>query len=307
MNILFTLLDYREITGSAMYVYELSRELVKSGHDATICSNIEGSELAMRSVKNGVTVVPYSFLLNPPTKQFDIIHASHKPVIENIIANDLLSNVPMVQTCHSEVLPKYEAAVIHGRVKAYIGIRESIVNQINASVFSEIDIKVNIATLENPFVELIPNPIDRERFNSKDISTEGYILFAGSIDYLRKNALIETIKYAKQHNLKVKVVGRNDYPHLQNDYPEVMFYQPTFEIEKFVKNCTMTAGIIFGRTAMEGYFCRKPYIDFQIDLHGNVTGSKRFGNMRYVDYEISNRNSKAVAEKVMQVYKQVLS
>lgn len=303
MNILFTLLDYREITGSAMYVYELSKELVSLGHEVTICSNIEGSELTRRSVKKGVTVVPYSFLLNPPVKPFDIIHASHKPVIENIISNDLLSGVPIVQTCHSEILPKYEAPVIHERIKAYIGIRESIVEQIKKDLIRSISENDVISGI----LRFIPNPIDCERFNQIELRDEGYILFVGSIDYLRKNALIETIKYAKQHDLKVKVVGRNDYPHLENDYPDIMFYQPTFEIEKFVKNCSMTAGIIFGRTAMEGYFCQKPYLDFEIDSNGNILKSKRYGSMKYVDFEISQRNSKTVAEKVFKVYNQVLS
>lgn len=254
MNILFSLLDYSQLGGSQLHVYELSRELTLMGHKCYILSNI-GGEITQKSIGNGVTVLPWSELTRLNDFKLDIIHCHQKGTVSGIIESEQCQQVPIIQTCHSEILPQ-EEPFIHERVRAYIAIRNTIYENL-------------ILTIPDNQVYLIYNPIDRNRFNGYNITQDNYILFCGSIDYLRKSALLDTIEYANKEGLQVKVIGRNDYPELE-EIKNVTFIPPTFNVEVYVKKCAMTAGIISGRTAIESFFCQKANLNYKIDNKGNI-------------------------------------
>ena len=52
----------------------------------------------------------------------------------------------------------------------------------------------------------------------------------------------------------------------------------TPEIEKFVKECDETAGILLGRTTIEGWMCGKPSWIYKVDSGGFILSKERFAN-----------------------------
>lgn len=254
MKLLYSLLDFTQICGSQMYFYELASKMVAKGHDCTLISNI-GGEITAAACEKGVKCLPYSELGRLNEQKFDLIHASHKPILEAIIENNVLPAVPVVQTCHSEIIP-LELPFLNERVKHYIAIRPTVVDKILESGVK----------LEQ--ISLIYNPIDETLFNKEKTEFDGYVLFVGSIDKLRKNALLDTINNAGA--TRVIVVGRNDYPELLSKYPNVSFIEPTLGVSKYFKGCDYVEGIQGGRTKYEALFCGKQYFDHQVNANGDV-------------------------------------
>ena len=49
-------------------------------------------------------------------------------------------------------------------------------------------------------VEVIYNPIDETRFKKTKSEPENFILFVGTIDYLRRNSIFDLLKYAEEND-----------------------------------------------------------------------------------------------------------
>jgi glycosyltransferase involved in cell wall biosynthesis len=293
MKILFSLIDFRDIGGAQMYFFELSRALMKRGHSCAIISNIEGPMSYMAS-NAGVRLLPYKELKDLSVHDWDIIHASHVPNVRDIIINDILPGKPIVQTCHSEIIP-VEEAYDHFRVNAYIAIRKTIYDKI---------LQQGIPAEK---VHLIFNPIDQDKFNIDYPPThEKQFLFAGSIDYLRKNALELCYKrFCDGEGYTMTVVGRNDYPELPGQMPKAVFMGPSNMVEYFVKRSEFVAGIVGGRTKWEAGLCAKKYFDIKVDAQGNILGHDQ--EPAYVpDEELVKYSGEYVAEEVERLYKKLI-
>lgn len=77
MRILFTCQNFNYCTESARYVYELSVELVKRGHDVTVLSEI-GGEISAAAKKNGVRCIDFSNVFDIQDEKFDIVDGADK-------------------------------------------------------------------------------------------------------------------------------------------------------------------------------------------------------------------------------------
>lgn len=284
LNVLISCLFFKNFTGSELYVYELARNLLNENCNVTVVSDINGP-LAKMATNLGIKV----FSINEPpgfklgdgkwglntdkgfevSKEnmlykisevnYDVIHTQHKPITEPIC--NLYPDIPKLCTIHSEVISE-EEPILHPSIKKYVAIRPSIADYIenNFSVPSE-DIVV------------IRNPIDEKRFNTINTKNENYVLFVGTIDYLRKNAIMDLSTYAKENNLELWLVGANSSTYLEELLKEshIKHFNATWNIEKFVKNCKETAGIMLGRTTIEGWMCGKGGWIYNVDSKGDIT------------------------------------
>lgn len=318
LKILIGCLSFTNLTGSELYVYELAKHLVLMGCDVSIVSTI-GQPLEGLAKPLGIKL--YSLKEPPGFKMgdgkwklrtsngaeelsqpnnlykisetnFDIIHLNHKPVTDHLIR--LYPNTPIISTIHSEIID-LEEPVINPMIKRYIAIRP--------------EIKEHIVTkygIDPSNVSVIYNPVDNKKFNPKnDNKKHKRILFVGTIDYLRIRAIIDIVDQAKNIEHEVYLVGKNngiDMNGLLANNPHVKYFPQTTNVEKFIHECDITAGILLGRTTIESWMCGKPAWIYDVDKEGQIK-NKTFHR---VPDDIEKYWSSNVVKEVMDEYIKIL-
>lgn len=280
-KILFSLAQYHSLTGSELYHYELAREYVRRGHSVTITAPEVGSTIASRTRDLGVRVIRRELLTD---LKYDICHSSQYEPTEWASKN---LECPIVQTIHSEVkaLEDYEQPYRGENVKEYIAIREQIRDK-----------------YKNVSPHLIFNPFDTARFNTQGRkSSKKLVLFVGTIDFLRHDAIMDLVKQAKEGLFELYLVGENKGGYIEPDNKHVFMFPPTWHIEKYIKSCDMTAGIMMGRSTIEGWLCGKPGIIYTIDDMGKVVDKKT----HLPPDNLYKFDSKYVADQILKVYKKL--
>ena len=316
LKVLISCLFFKTFTGSEMYVYELAKGLKKLNCDVTILSDINGP-LSQIAKKQGIKVFPFNespgfkmgdgkwgfntpegFKVAQPNMMYkvgevnyDIIHTQHTPVTNQMC--QMYPNIDKISTIHSEVI-ELENPVINESIKQYVCIRPEIQDHI-----------ISKFGISKEKTEVIYNPIDTERFNTKNTKDNGYVLFVGTLDYLRENTIKDLVEYTKSIGKEFWIVGENKSNYL-NDLltnSHVKYHDATNKVEGFVKNCSETAGILLGRTTIEGWLCGKPGWIYNIDESGYILDKKRFD----IPENVSKFNSMDVARKIKEEYIKVLN
>jgi len=317
LKVLISCLFFQKFTGSEMYVYELSKNLVKQNCDVTVVASETNGPLVLMATKLGIKVKNIKetpgfkmgdgkwmvMTQNGPqpsqpnqfypvdVPHFDIIHCQHKPIVD--IMNMLYPTVDKICTIHSEVI-ELENPVTHPSIKKYITIRPEIKDHI-----------VNNFGINESIVDIIYNPVDDTKFYSKNIKSENYILFVGSIDYLRKNTILDLVDYSKEQNKELWIVGENKSNYL-NDLlknSHVKHFGPTLEVDKYIHKCSETAGILLGRTTIEGWMCGKSGWIYDVDSTGNILSKK----LHELPNDLDKFKSSVVSKKIKEKYNEILN
>lgn len=319
LKVLIGCLNFTNYTGSELYVFELAKELVKQGCDVSICSNI-GNPLASAVKSLGIKTYtlqePPGFKLGdgkwklkttegeidsvPNTLyqvnkiDFDIIHLNHKPVTEHLIR--LYPNIPIICSIHSEVI-SLEEPVISEQIKKYIAIRPEIKEYLT----DKFEIKAND-------IEVIYNPIDGNRFKlhgNKPKRDKKRILFVGTIDYLRKETIQDLINTTNENNEELWIVGKKNDTYLDEmilNQSHVTYFPPTSNVEKYIQECDETAGILLGRTTIEGWLCGKKGWIYDVDNMGNIKSKE----LHEIPSDVNKFDSKIIAEQIINEYETIL-
>ena len=317
LKVLIGCLFFQKFTGSEMYVYELSKNLVKLNCDVTVVAAETNGPLVRLAEKNGVKVKNIKeapgfrlgdgkWVLKTERGQevskpnqyykmsevnFDIIHCQHKPIVD--VLNMLYPNIDKISTIHSEVID-LENPVVHPSIKKYIAIRPEIKEQI-----------VNKFGIDETLVEVIYNPVDETKFYNKNLKSKNYILFVGSIDYLREKTIRDLIITSEKENKELWLVGENKSNYLNEILlkSHVKHIGPTLEVDKFIHECGETAGILLGRTTIESWMCGKPSWIYNVDNLGNIVDKKLYE----VPNDMEKFNSKYISEKIKEEYLKVIN
>ena len=320
LKVLIGSLYFNNYTGSELYVFELAKQLIKQGCDVTICSAI-GNPLANMAKSLGIKLFqltePPSFKLGDgKTKlvsstqgeiimakdtlyktsdiQFDVIHLNHKPVTEHLLR--LFPDVPAICSIHSEVI-NLEEPVISPQIKKYIAIRP----EIKEFLISDFNIP-------SDDIELVYNPIDSTRFKivkSTEKRDKKRILFVGTIDYLRRETIKDLIDTTKENDQELWIVGKkndNYLDGLMDGNPHVSYFPPTANVESFINKCDETAGILLGRTTIEGWLCGKKGWIYNVDNQGDIISKE----LHEIPTDIEKFKSENVAKEIIELYKSIL-
>lgn len=260
MKILIGCLYFFSLTGSEMYVYELAKGLISLNCDISIVAEFKGGILETMGIREKIKI--YNFQTLPQNEKFDIIHCQHVPITQKLI--QIFPDTPKICSIHSEMFP-IENPLQHNSIKKYIAIRPEIKKHITKKF--EID---------QDQIEIIYNPIDKDRFNHLNIQNENYVLFVGSLDDIRKNTLFDLILYTKNNGKELWIVGKNmsNYLPILNQYKHIKYFPPSVDVEKYVKNCSETAGILLGRTTIEGWMCGKSGWIYDVNEKGEILNKK---------------------------------
>lgn len=315
LKILISCLSFRTFTGSEIYVYELAKNLLKMNCDVTILSQM-GGPLTERANKLGIKCLSFEnlpgyklgdgvwgfnnsegFVVSEMNKlykvnevDYDIIHMQHTPVAEKMV--QLYPEIPKIYSIHSEVIP-LETPIIHDSIQKYIAIRPEIKNYLTSN-FKISDSKI----------EIIYNPIDDDRFNLQNINDGNYVLFVGTIDYLRQKSLFDLVEYTEKNGLELWVVGQNKSNYLESllTNTHVKHFESTWNTEKYVKNCKEVAGIQLGRTTIEGWMCGKSAWIYNVNDRGDIISK----NLFYPPEDVEDYKSFNVSKKLKSEYLKII-
>jgi len=306
LKVLLGVLNFQGLTGSEISTIELAKGLSKKGCDVSVISfNVSshfkqvcnnhgiktylmseppgykvGDGLWSMKTPNGLKTSEKGKLYRLKNVNFDIIQTNHTPITERLL--ELYPEKKFVTIVRSEIID-LENPVVNDNVKGYIAIRPSIKDYL----ISDFD-------LDSDSIEVIYNPFDDTRFKPKtkqEISKK-ITLFVGTMDYLRKSSIEDLITSLDKSKEELWLVGKDTMGYASKYgemYDHVNYYPPTEKIEDFYHQCDVTAGIMLGRTTIEGYLCGKPGIIYNVDKEGNIKG-KEFTEVP-LDIEKFNRDT----------------
>jgi hypothetical protein len=319
MKVLIGCLSFANYTGSELYVFELAKQLIKQGCEVSVCSSI-GEPLLSAANKLGVKMYsiqeppgfklgdgkwmlksPQGDVVSQPNTlykvqdiNFDVIHLNHKPVTEHLLR--FYPETPVICSIHSEVI-SLEEPVISPQIKQYIAIRPEIKKHI-----------VDTFGIDEDLVTVIYNPIDSDKFkvvNTTEKRTKKRVLFVGTIDYLRRNTIQDLIDVTRENNQELLIVGKKNDTYLEemiSNQPHVTYHEPTSNVEKFIHQCDETAGILLGRTTIEGWMCGKAGWIYDVDSAGVILSKA----LHEVPTDINKFNSKTITTQIIEEYKKIL-
>ena len=315
LKVLLSCISFRNFTGSELYVFELAKSLIKLNCSVTVLSQIGGPVTDMAN-KLGIKCVSFenapgfklgdgewgmntpegykpstpNMLYRVSDVDYDIIHFQHKPVAERILS--MYPELPKISAIHSEVI-SLEDPVVDPTIKKYIAIRPEIKEHM-----------INNFEIPEEMIEVIYNPVDNEKFQSKTVSEENYVLFVGPIDYLRKESILDLIEYTRELGKELWLVGENNGNYLENVLLEehVKHFPSTWKIEDFILKSYETAGIQLGRTTIESWMCGKPSWIYKVDKGGFILSKEKFNPPS----DIEKYHTLKVAKQIKDEYLKIL-
>lgn len=256
MKILLGCINVNGLGGSELYHYELARELHALGQDITLFTlrdidpkdqvRIKLTELGIRQID--LTNIDIS-------EEFDIIVASQPEV--NLTLLKHYNTNPFISIIHSEI--RSEDPVLNKDIDHYIVIRESIKNLL-----------INVYKIDESKVSLIYNPIDRTRFNpSNKKSTEKTTgVFVGEVlDSIRINTVNHLVQSCIKNDYILYLMSESKFDF---NHPNIKYIPKTWNTENILKEVDFTAGILLGRTTLEGLCSDVPGYIYNIDSNGNI-------------------------------------
>jgi len=286
MKILLGCLNANGLGGSELYHYELTRELDALGHDVTLFTlrPIDWTDQVRLKLEH----VRQLDLTNlDTTEKFDIIVASQPDV--NIFMLNHFPSSPLVSIIHSEI--RSEDPILDSRISHYIAIRQPIA-----------DMLINDYRIPADKVSLIYNPIDHDRFNSIDSTkfekTSG--IFVGEVlDPIRIKAVQHLVAQCIENDWDLYLMSESRYDF---KHPNIKYIDKRWDTENMVQCMDFTAGILLGRTTLEGWCCDVPGYMYLIDINGNILS---------IDSTAPEKikklcNSKYVAQQHINLYQSII-
>ena len=215
----------------------------------------------------------------------------HKPVAERMI--QFYPEIDKVYSIHSEVI-ELEDPIKHKSIKKYIAIRPEIKDYI-----------VTKFEIPEEEVEIIYNPVDNEKFKPIQSEVKDAVLFVGTIDYLRRETIMDLIDYTKDNNKELWLMGEDKQNYLSSILTQehVKHFEAGWNVEKLINQCTETAGIQLGRTTIESWLCGKPSWIYKVNSLGSIESKEKID----VPSDLEKYYSKNVVEQIKEEYNKVLS
>jgi hypothetical protein len=286
MKVLLACLNVNGLGGSELYHYELVKELHKDNIDVTLFTGRPSDPNDQIRIKLNELGIKQIDISSTP-EEFDLIVASQPAVNEFMLKT--FPNTPIISIIHSEI--RSEDPILDPRILHYIGIRQSIV-----------DMLINEYNIDSTKVSLIYNPIDTSRFNSNN--RESYEkttgIFVGEVlDNIRFQAISHLVNECIQNDWDLLLMSESRYDF---KHPNIKYIDKRWDTETIVKNVDFTAGILLGRTTLEGICCGVPGYVYYIDKNGNIL------NIELIQPDDTQKfNSKYIVKQHIDLYNKILN
>lgn len=234
MKILIITGEMRTLTGSPMYNYTLTIELLRQLHSVDIYSVFGDNQIKLNLEKYGANLIDqingnfcYDLVLISQNKYQSILNQVKANFIANIV--------------HSEYDP--ETPIISNRIDKYIAIRPSI--------------KEHLITEHGIFpdkITVIYNGVDLNRFNpiKRKVHKGSYIkvVLPCTVDNLRLPFINHYISKVNK-DYRVFIYGHKYHKLPENKY--LYYSEAKFDIENYIADADLIPGILLGRINLEAY------------------------------------------------------
>lgn len=290
MKILLGCINVNSLGGSEMYHYELARELYLLGNDITLLSlrDIDPTD-EKRIALTALGVKQVDLRTINTTERYDIVVASQPQVNQFTLQH--FSQTPIISIIHSEI--RSEDPILDPRILHYVAIRQPIANLL-----------VDGYNIPQEKVSLIYNPIDKARFNLQDKKPlekySGVFVGGECNDPIRFKAIQHLAQECIKQDWDLYIMSDSRYDF---NHPNIKFIDKTWHTEHFLKQMNFTAGILLGRTTLEGWCCGIPGYMYIINQYGDILS---------IETEAPEAietlcDSRYVAEQHINLYKQILN
>lgn len=288
MKILLACLNANGFGGSEMYHYELARELHQYGVDVTLFTlrSIDANdEVRIKLIELGIRQIDAHTI--DTSEKFDIIVAS-QPSVNTFMLNQF-KETPIISIIHSEI--RSEDPILDPRISHYIAIRPSIA-----------DMLIKDYSISSDKVSLIYNPIDRARFKpvNKIKSNKIRGVFVGeALDPIRFQAVSHIVQNCIDNDWELLIMSDSRYDF---NHPNISYTDKRWHTEELVKHVDFTAGILLGRSTLEGLCCDIPGYVYNIDVYGNIMSI----DLIQPNDIVTLCDSKKVAAEHIKLYKKII-
>ena len=221
MKIIIVCSTMEYLSGSPLYNYTLALELAKE-HKVSVLSRWRYNSLQMDLEDAGVKC------LDETNEHYDIALVSQRDM-------PLPSADKVINIIHSE----YDCETPRENIEHYVAIRPSIKEHL-----------VNEHNIPEDKITVIYNGIDLERFSPREKSERDYfkVVIPATRDSLRQKMFDYYVKKASK-DYRVFIYGKNFGADIQGDY--VYQYDEVANIEDFIGDADLVAGILLGRVNLE--------------------------------------------------------
>jgi len=237
-KLLIGCVDFSELTGMPMCLYNLGKEMIGLGYEISLVSTI-GGEIAEMATAAGFKL--FSWDQNYTDDYQALI--LNEPISAKLL--DQFPDVPAYNIIHS-ARPEDEPIPDCPQIRKYFYVK--------GTDFEYIKDKVPLKK-----VQRLPIPIDFDRFyRGRKTDHAGYTILAPcTFDELRKPMLKNLVKRAKENpEIKVIIKGKNYGLKIDRSAlpPNVVIDEtPAKNIEDFMAEADEVAGILLGTVTMEAW------------------------------------------------------
>lgn len=281
MNILIASETFLILAGPEMYQYELSRELRRRGHQVSIQARRSSPEAVVvdRARRHGVQCADFRTSL----WCHDVLHLNQTTAGQAMLRR--YPRTPAIQTIHAE-WARFERPIDHPNVRYYVAIRPSIY-----------DLLVRHGVPKRK-LRVIYNPVDRQRFTPAPDPARRTVLFAAAFGKQRFAAVTAVRELCRREGATLRLIGA---AHADCPLDGQPIEPPRWDMEIPTRACSETAGILLGRTTLEGWACGKPGWIVDVGRSGNVKGIERVPPPA----DLSFCDARVVAEQLLDLYERV--
>ena len=115
---------------------------------------------------------------------------------------------------------------------------------------------------------------------------------------------MDLINKTKNDNEELWLVGKLNGVELSdlNIEEHVTYFPPTNNVEELIHQCDETAGILLGRTTIEGWLCGKKGWIYDVDNQGNILSKQ----LHEIPLDIDKFKSENVIKEIIKEYLTIL-
>jgi hypothetical protein len=236
-KILIGCVDFSNLTGMPMYLYNLGKEMIKRGYEISLVSTI-GGDIARLAREAGFKLFDWE----ADYKDDYMAMLLNEPISARLMAQ--FPDVPAYNIIHS-ARPADEPIADCPQIRKYFYSKDSDLEYMKGKVPVE-------------KIESLPIPIDFERFNpAKKREHERYTILAPcTFDDLRRPMLLNLVQRAIDNPEILVILKGKNYGVINNPDAlpaNVKILDPSDNVEDFMAEADEVAGILLGTVTLEAW------------------------------------------------------